>query len=104
MLNSPIGENFLIDRLTRPKETDLESIFFVISKQMLNSVTHISICTNLQSRVFDHKAIILSFVPSRKEGIVRPTISHTILRDPDLDLCRCTGGGRYLPGLNNHQE
>jgi hypothetical protein len=60
--------------------------FFLISKQMLNSVTHISICTNLQSKVFDHKAILLSFVPACKEGIVRPTISHTILRDPDLDL------------------
>jgi hypothetical protein len=60
--------------------------FFLISKQMLNSVTYISICANLQSRVFDHKAILLSFVPARKEGIVRPTISHTILRDPDLDL------------------
>ncbi len=60
--------------------------FFLISKQLLNSVTNISICANLQSKVFDHKAVFLSFTPVRKEGIVRPTISHTILRDPDLDL------------------
>jgi hypothetical protein len=60
--------------------------FFLISKQLLNSVTDVFICANLQSRVFDHKAINLSFVPARKEGTVRPTISHTILRDPDLDL------------------
>jgi exonuclease III len=60
--------------------------FFLISKQLLNSVTNISICANLQSKVFDHKAVFLSFVPVRKEGIARPTISHTILRDPDLDL------------------
>jgi hypothetical protein len=36
--------------------------------------------------VFDHKAVYLSFKPVLNSGIIRPTISHSILRDPDLDL------------------
>jgi hypothetical protein len=36
--------------------------------------------------VFDHKAVHLSFKPKSIIGTARPTISHTILRDPDLDL------------------
>jgi exonuclease III len=60
--------------------------FFIISNQLLNSVTDISICPGLQSKVFDHKAVLLSFKPKAPIGPVRPTISHTILRDPDLDL------------------
>jgi hypothetical protein len=74
-------------KLSDPTKKNRSRIdFFLISKQLLNSVTNISISVNLQSRVFDHKAVLLSFAPVRKEGIVRPTISHTILRDPDLDL------------------
>jgi hypothetical protein len=60
--------------------------FFIISNQLLNCVTDISICPGLQSKVFDHKAVILSFKPKIQEGPLRPTISHAILRDLDLDL------------------
>jgi hypothetical protein len=60
--------------------------FFLISKQLLNAVTEISISPSLQSKVFDHKAVLLSFEPKKRTGPIRPTISHAILRDPDLDL------------------
>jgi hypothetical protein len=60
--------------------------FFIISQQLLNCVSEIYICPGLQSRVFDHKAVVLSFKPPVRVGPVRPTISHAILRDPDLDL------------------
>jgi hypothetical protein len=60
--------------------------FFIISTQLLNCVSDIHICPGLQSKVFDHKAVILSFKPPVREGPIRPTISHAILRDPDLDL------------------
>ncbi len=60
--------------------------FFIISNQLLNSVTDVYICPGLQSKVFDHKAVVLSFKHKVPVGTVRPTISHAILRDPDLDL------------------
>ncbi len=60
--------------------------FFLISYQLLNSVTEVVISPHLQSKVFDHKAVHLSFKPKSIIGTARPTISHTILRDPDLDL------------------
>ncbi len=60
--------------------------FFIISKQLLNCVSEIYIYPGLQSKVFDHKAVVLSFKPPVRVGPVRPTISHAILRDPDLDL------------------
>jgi hypothetical protein len=60
--------------------------FFLISKQLLNAVTEITISPSLQSKVFDHKAVVLSFEPKKRPGPIRPTISHAILRDPDLDL------------------
>jgi exonuclease III len=60
--------------------------FFIISNQLLNCVSDIYICPGFQSRVFDHKAVVLSFKPPVREGPIRPTISHAILRDLDLDL------------------
>jgi hypothetical protein len=60
--------------------------FFIISNQLLNCVSDIYICPGLQSKVFIHKAVVLSFKPPVREGPIRPTISHAILRDPDLDL------------------
>jgi hypothetical protein len=60
--------------------------FFIISNQLLNCVSDVYICPGLQSKVFDHKAVVLSFKPPVREGPIRPTISHAILRDPDLDL------------------
>jgi hypothetical protein len=61
--------------------------------------------------VFDHKAVVLSFKPKVPVGTVRPTISHAILRDPDLDLVVALAvADTYLastslrndPGFNNN--
>ncbi len=75
--------------------------FFIISKQLLNAVTDISISPNLQSKVFDHKAVNLSFKPVQNFGPIRPTISHSILRDPDLDLVVALAvADTYLPSTS----
>ncbi|MFO0000813.1 MAG: hypothetical protein ACK559_06770, partial [bacterium] len=39
----------------------------------------------VQSKLFDHKAIVLSF-KGNKPIVSRPTISNKILRDPDVEI------------------
>jgi len=49
-------------------------------------VTEVSISASKQNKMFDHSAILLSFVPLPPKSVARPTISNLILKDPDLDL------------------
>ncbi len=58
--------------------------FFIISRNLFNRVTDIENKSSLQNKLFDHMAIILSFIPKRKAPSP-PTISKLILEDPDLD-------------------
>jgi hypothetical protein len=54
----------------------------------LNIVEHVSECyikSSIQSRLFDHKAIFLSFAKVQNSSS-RPSISKHILRDPDLEV------------------
>jgi hypothetical protein len=60
--------------------------FFLVNKSLLPNITDTYVHPNLQSKMFDHKAIHLTFVPTRPPGTTRPSISHKILCDPDLDL------------------
>ncbi len=39
----------------------------------------------MQSKLFDHKAILLSFKPCATKN-TRPVISEKILRDPDIEI------------------
>jgi hypothetical protein len=50
----------------------------------MGSVSEISIKDSLQNKAFDHKAVKLSFAPLPKV-IKQPSVSKTILTDPDLD-------------------
>jgi hypothetical protein len=59
--------------------------FFIISRSLSRKVTDCNIKKNLQNKLFDHKAISLSFV--KKIGNVKiPIISKSILKDPETDL------------------
>jgi exonuclease III len=59
--------------------------FFVVSNRLLRSVTTCTISRELQNKLFDHKAIFLNF-KVKKQGIVRPTIDNTVLKDPEIEL------------------
>jgi exonuclease III len=57
--------------------------FFVVSNTL--KLTRCWNSPNLQNKMFDHKAVHLSFNPPPK--VIRPpTISGAILKDPDIDL------------------
>jgi exonuclease III len=59
--------------------------FFLISNDISECVTECSIKPHVQSKLFDHKAILLSFKPSATKN-TRPVISENILRDPDIEI------------------
>jgi len=59
--------------------------FFIVSTSLLPEISSCEILPNLQNKLFDHKAISLSFKDPPKV-IKQPTISRSILKDPDLDL------------------
>jgi len=59
--------------------------FFLISKSIATKVTECDIKLAVQSKLFDHKAISLSFL-NKKVPVSLPTISGKILLDPDLPL------------------
>ena len=59
--------------------------FFLISETLIPQISEHKIAVGLQNKLFDHKAVQLSFkkIPPPPP---RPTISHAALRDPDVDL------------------
>ena len=59
--------------------------FFLVSEANIPSISLHTIAPGLQNKLFDHKAISISF-RSILPPPPRPTISHAALRDPDLDL------------------
>jgi exonuclease III len=59
--------------------------FFLVSKNIMGNVEECYISNNTLSKLFDHKAIFLSFNKAASYSN-RPTISNAILRDPDLDF------------------
>jgi hypothetical protein len=59
--------------------------FFRVSKKIIGNVEECYIGNNTLSKLFDHKAIFLNFSKA-KTGSIRPTISNSILRDPDIDF------------------
>jgi hypothetical protein len=59
--------------------------FFLVSENIIQSVDECLIKPCVQSKLFDHKAIMLSF-KKRKPVVSRPTISNKILRDPDIEI------------------
>jgi exonuclease III len=59
--------------------------FFLISEKIVQQVEECQIKPSVQSKLFDHKAIVLNF--NKKGNIIgRPTISNRILRDPDVEI------------------
>ncbi len=59
--------------------------FFLISKSICSFVENCRINPSVQSKLFDHKAVVLDFT-KKKPVTSRPNISAKILRDPDLDI------------------
>jgi hypothetical protein len=59
--------------------------FFLISENIIQSVDECLIKPSVQSKLFEHKAILLSF-KKKKPVVSRPTISNKILRDPDIEI------------------
>jgi exonuclease III len=59
--------------------------FFLVSSNIVEHVSECYIKNSVQSRLFDHKAIFLSFAKVRNLSS-RPSISKHILRDPDLEI------------------
>jgi exonuclease III len=66
----------------RPNRSRLD--FFIVSNNIIPLVNNCWIEPHVQSRLFDHKAVILDFcaVPAASS---RPNISNKILNDPDID-------------------
>jgi len=58
--------------------------FFIVTNNLMDKISSIGIKYALQNKSFDHKAIMLSFAPPPKV-IKQPSISKSILTDPDLD-------------------
>ncbi len=59
--------------------------FFLVSESSVQSVEECLIKPCVQSKLFDHKAIVLS-LKKNKPIVSRPTISNKILRDPDIEI------------------
>jgi len=59
--------------------------FFIMSRSILNSVSECSILPGLQNKLFDHLAIEL-LLNKKKRVITPPTISKSILKDPETEL------------------
>ena len=60
--------------------------FFLISLGLLNEVSGCDINPGLQNSLFDHKAITLNFNTPIIKNTVNPTISRSIVNDPELDI------------------
>jgi len=59
--------------------------FFLISTDITQRLESCTIKQNTQSKLFDHKAIVIDFNKIKPQSS-RPNISNSILRDPDLDF------------------
>jgi hypothetical protein len=59
--------------------------FFIVSKSIVNLVSSCHIKPAVQSKLFDHKAVLLDF-NKKKARSSRPTISNKILCDPDVEI------------------
>jgi hypothetical protein len=62
--------------------------FFLIFTEISQNIESCIIKQNTQSKLFDHKAVVLDFNKIKikiKPQSSRPNISNSILRDPDLD-------------------
>ena len=60
--------------------------FFLVSLGMLNEVSECDINSGLQNSLFDHKAITLNFNTPIVKNTVSPTISRSIINDPELEI------------------
>ena len=60
--------------------------FFLISSAIFANVSDCDILPSLQSKLFDHKAIVLSFYPKKKSLSNRSSISPKILGFPETEL------------------
>ena len=60
--------------------------FFLVSIDLFTSISECDIMPNLQSKLFDHKAITLSFYPKKKVKSNKINISTTILNDDDIRI------------------
>jgi hypothetical protein len=58
--------------------------FFLVSQEIAELVENCYIKPSVQSKLFDHKAIILDF-NKREPCTSRPNISSWILKDPDIE-------------------
>jgi hypothetical protein len=59
--------------------------FFLMSKECVDKVNNCYIKPSVQSKLFDHKAIIVDFV-AKPDLSSRPNISSRILRDSDIEI------------------
>ncbi len=59
--------------------------FFIVSTAIVDQIKKCQIEPAKQNKLFDHKAVTISFKPPPK--VIRPpTISREILHDPELEL------------------
>ena len=77
--------------------------FFLISNALVGGVQSCEIEPNAQSKLFDHKAVILSFI--KEKMIIRaPRIFNSILNDPDIDIVVwCAAVECYITHFNVNQ-
>ena len=76
--------------------------FFLISRNLFNHTSSCDINSTLQSTLFDHKAIRLSFSEPKTNTIRKPSISRSIIHDANLDIVVFYSTYEtYLHHLNN---
>jgi hypothetical protein len=74
-----------MSRLMLQKRTAQGWTFFIISRDLLNSVTECSILPGLQNKLFDHHAVRIDF-NAKKKIITPPTISKQVMKDQETEL------------------
>ena len=60
--------------------------FFLISNPLFLHTTSSEISPTLQSSLFDHKGIYLSFAEPKNITIRKPSIARGIIKEPNLDI------------------
>ena len=82
---SPCSSDFTFIPGDKTKHNRSRLDFFLVSRFAVCQATSCIILPNLQSSLFDHKAVVLDFRPVQMK-LTRPSISKFILKDELLDL------------------
>ena len=98
----PDRKDFSFVSKARPTRSRID--FFLTSNTINGGLTSCTIYDSMQNKMFDHKAITLSFV-REKNFIFRPSVSNVLLKDSETDIYvwLAVSETYLLNTLNNHE-